>query len=55
MYYELFLNFAAIMDISQYTIEAVALLERLISTPSVSRDEACAADIFESELGDSLV
>lgn len=50
MYYELFLNFAAIMDISQYTTEAVALLERLISTPSVSRDEARAADIFEAQV-----
>lgn len=50
MYYELFLNFAAIMDISQYTTEAVALLERLISTPSVSRDEARAANIFEAQV-----
>ena len=38
--------FAAIMDISQYTNEAVELLQRLIATPSVSRDEAAAADIL---------
>ena len=49
MNYELFLNFAAIMDLSQYTTEALALLERLISTPSVSRDEARAADLFEAQ------
>lgn len=32
------------------TSEAVALLQQLISTPSVSRDEAAAADILESYL-----
>ncbi|MBQ9204962.1 MAG: M20 family metallo-hydrolase [Prevotella sp.] len=34
------------MDYKQYTDEAVALLQQLISTPSVSRDEAAAADIL---------
>ena len=38
--------FAAIMDISQYTNEAVELLKKLIATPSVSREEAAAADIL---------
>ena len=38
--------FAAIMDISQYTNEAVELLKRLIATPSVSREETAAADIL---------
>ena len=50
MNYELFLNFAAIMDISQSTREAIVLLERLISTPSVSRDEALAAALFEAQV-----
>ncbi len=38
------------MDISKYTDDAVALLMRLIATPSVSRDEKRAADIMEEEL-----
>ncbi len=38
--------FAAIMDISQYTTEAVELLKKLIATPSVSREETAAADIL---------
>lgn len=38
------------MDTSIYTDAAVALLKRLIASPSVSRDEACAADIMEKEL-----
>ena len=38
--------FAAIMDISQYTNEAVDLLKKLIATPSVSREETAAADIL---------
>ena len=38
--------FAAIMDISQYTNEAVELLKKLIATPSVSREENAAADIL---------
>lgn len=46
MHYELFCIFASIMDIHQYTHDAVALLKSLISTPSVSRDEAAAADVF---------
>ncbi len=35
------------MNYKQYTDEAVALLKRLIATPSISRDEAKAADIME--------
>lgn len=35
-----------IMDINQYTTEAVELLKRLIATPSVSREERAAADIL---------
>ena len=35
------------MDIRQYTHEAVELLKRLISTPSVSRDEEAAATLLE--------
>lgn len=38
------------MDISKYTDDAVALLMRLIATPSVSREEKRAADIMEEEL-----
>lgn len=34
----------------QLTIEAVALLDRLIATPSMSRDEAATADIIEEFL-----
>ena len=34
------------MDVEQYTSEAVELLQRLIATPSVSRDESNAADIL---------
>ncbi len=35
------------MNYKQYTDEAVALLKRLIATPSISRDESKAADIME--------
>ncbi len=35
------------MNYKQYTDEAVALLKQLIATPSISRDEAKAADIME--------
>lgn len=35
------------MEYSNYTAEAMALLGRLIATPSVSRDESRAADIME--------
>ena len=35
-----------IMEIYQYTTEAVELLKRLIATPSVSREESAAADIL---------
>ena len=38
------------MDINQYTQEAVDLLQRLISTPSVSREEHAAADLFEQQV-----
>ena len=41
-----FCKFAAIMDIYQYTNEAVELLKSLIATPSVSREERAAADIL---------
>ena len=40
------------MDTRQYTEDAVELLKRLISTPSVSRDERRAADIFEQQVRD---
>jgi acetylornithine deacetylase len=49
---KLFCIFAADMDIRQYTNEAVELLKRLISTPSVSRDEGRAADVFEQQARD---
>ena len=35
-----------IMEIYQYTTEAVELLKRLIATPSISREESTAADIL---------
>ena len=38
------------MDYRQYTEEAVELLKRLISTPSVSRDEQAAADVLEAQM-----
>ena len=38
------------MEYGVRTIEAVALLKRLIATPSVSRDEAAAADVMEDFL-----
>ena len=38
------------MDYQQAALEAVGLLERLIATPSVSRDEKVAADIIENYL-----
>ena len=47
----LFLIFAAIMSYQEYTLEAVELLKRLISTSSVSRDEAAAADIMADFIG----
>ena len=39
------------MDIKQYTNEAVELLQRLIATPSVSRDEGAAADVLADFIG----
>lgn len=39
------------MDIKQYTNDAVELLMQLIKTPSVSRDEAAAADILVDFIG----
>ena len=38
------------MTIEQLTSDAVELLKRLIATPSVSRDEAAAADIMEEAI-----
>lgn len=38
------------MDYSRYTYDAVDLLQRLIATPSVSRDERSATDIMEQTL-----
>lgn len=37
-------------NIQEYTNEAVALLQKLIATPSVSRDETAAADILEETI-----
>lgn len=39
------------MDIKQYTNDAVELLKQLIATPSVSREETRAADIFCDFIG----
>ena len=39
------------MEIKQYTNEAVELLMQLIKTPSVSREEAAAADILADFIG----
>ena len=39
------------MDMEQLTNEAVELLKQLISTPSVSRDEAAAANILADFIG----
>ncbi|MBQ9655641.1 MAG: M20 family metallo-hydrolase [Prevotella sp.] len=38
------------MDITQYTLDAVELLKRLISIPSVSRQEGDAADAFVQQV-----
>lgn len=38
------------MDTIQYTNDVVELLKRLISIPSVSRDETAAADVFEQQV-----
>lgn len=38
------------METTQYLDDAVALLQQLIATPSVSRDEARAADIMEDAM-----
>jgi len=38
------------MNLEKYHTSAVALLQRLIATPSVSRDEKAAADIMEETL-----
>lgn len=43
--------FAAVMDMKQYTNDAVELLMQLIKTPSVSREEAQAADVFCDFIG----
>ena len=39
------------MDIKQYTNEAIELLQRLIATPSVSREETAAADVLADFIG----
>ena len=39
------------MDIKQYTKDAVELLMQLIKTPSVSREEAAAADVLADFIG----
>ncbi len=39
------------MDIKEYTNEAVELLQRLIATPRVSREESAAADILADFIG----
>ena len=39
-----------LMQIKQYTEDAVRLLSQLIATPSVSRDEKVAADIMQKEM-----
>ena len=46
MNYELFIIFAAIMEINQLKQDAVELLKRLIATPSVSRQEEAASVIL---------
>ena len=51
MNYELFIIFAAIMDINQYANEAIELLKQLIATPSVSREESRASDILADFIG----
>ena len=48
---KLFVSLHLIMDIHQLTQEAVELLSRLISTPSVSREETAAADILADFIG----
>lgn len=40
------------MNTNPYTQDAVELLKRLISTPSVSREEAQAADLLEQQIRD---
>ena len=46
----IFCIFAEDMAYKKYTNEAVALLSRLISTPSVSRDEQAATDILQKQI-----
>lgn len=41
------------MNTKQYTLEAVELLKRLISTPSISRDETAAANILSDFIEES--
>ena len=45
-----FCIFAVEMAYKKYTNEAVALLSRLISTPSISRDEQAAADLLQQQI-----
>ena len=51
MNYELFIIFAAIMEINQLKQDAVELLKRLIATPSVSRQEEGASAILADFIG----
>ena len=51
MNYELFIIFAAIMEINQLKQDAVELLKRLIATPSVSRQEEAASAILADFIG----
>lgn len=37
-------------NIQQMTVEAVGLLQQLIKTPSVSRDEKAVADLMEQQM-----
>lgn len=46
----IFCIFAEDMAYKKYTNEAMVLLSRLISTPSVSRDEKAAADILQQQI-----
>jgi acetylornithine deacetylase len=45
-----FITFAGMTDIRKYTEDAVALLEMLISKPSVSRNETLAAEVLEAQM-----
>ena len=38
------------MEQAQLLSDAISLLQKLIATPSISREEVHAADVFENEL-----